>query len=127
MSGFGNRSAKEEDLLKEIRKKFPSADCKWFGMAKKGDIAKRFQLDIYIPELSAGVEFQGDYWHTTEMLRRGRKSWPIEMVKDYHNIKKNFFTNIGIEYIEVFEHEWDSDPDMCVNKVLKFLIQKNKV
>lgn len=121
MSGFGNRSSKEEALMEEIKKTYPSAISKWFGKGGKGIYAKRFQLDIFIPELNKAIEFNGDYWHSTEALRLARPAWPIEMVENYHEIKRAFFADLGITYLEITETAWKINSKTCIEQSLSFL------
>jgi hypothetical protein len=124
MSGFGNSSSLEERLLNIVKDKYPSSHQKWFGKNKKGEIAKRFQLDIFIPELNKGIEFDGDYWHSYESLKRGRPSWPDEMVRDYHNIKDNFFKSYGVEIIRITEDQWKKNEAECLKVIFNFLENK---
>jgi len=56
---------------------------------------KTYELDIYIPELKLGVEFNGLYWHS-DVFRE----------KNYHLDKTNFFSGQSIRVIHVFEDEW---------------------
>jgi hypothetical protein len=56
---------------------------------------KTYELDIYIPELKLGVEFNGLYWHS-DVFRE----------KNYHLDKTNFFSEQDIRVIHVFEDEW---------------------
>jgi len=121
MSGFGNISNPEEELRNYIKTFYPSACSKWFGPCKKGSFGKRFQLDIFIPELKLAVEFNGDYYHSYEVLKKSRQSWPDEMVRNYHQIKQDFFKELGIEYIEIWESEWKVDKQDCLKRTLEFL------
>ena len=82
---------------------------------------KRLELDIYIPELRKGIEFNGKYWHSSEGIKRGRPNWPKQDVENYHNLKKEFFKSRNIDYIEIWENDWNEDPDKCINKCLEFL------
>lgn len=59
---------------------------------------KRFgntELDIYLPELLLGIEFNGLYWHSNKF-----KS------KKYHYQKTNFFKEKGIRILHVWEDDW---------------------
>ena len=54
------------------------------------------ELDIYIPDKNLAIEFNGDYWHSSE-----RKD------KNYHLEKTLECRSKGIRLIHIFEHEWD--------------------
>ena len=40
-----------------------------------------FEIDIYIPELRKGIEFDGDYFHSEKGLIRSRPKWPKKKLK----------------------------------------------
>ena len=54
------------------------------------------ELDIYVPEKSIAIEFDGLYWHS-EKQGKG---------EDYHVGKTNACQSKGIRLIHVFEDEW---------------------
>jgi len=117
-------SIPEKDLLKIIRDKYPKAHSTYFTVKDpKFAPAKRFQLDIYIPELRKGIEFNGDYWHSFEGLARSRKpkGWSDDQILRYHDLKKNFFEHIGIPLFIVWEKQWKENPNNVINTVLNFL------
>lgn len=62
------------------------------------------EIDIYLPDLEIGFEFNGMYWHSTKFKD-----------KYYHNRKSLYFKNKGIEVIHIWEVDWDSD----INKIKK--------
>ena len=117
-----NSSKSEADLLSEIQEIYPKAHKAWFG--RKIGIGNSFELDVYIPELHKGVEFNGDYFHSLEGLRRSRPNWPEEKLAKYHDIKREFFKAIGIDYIEIWEFEWEKDKEFCLSRVFDFLNPK---
>lgn len=57
---------------------------------------KFVEIDIYIPEMKLGFEFNGLYWHSD--LRKD---------KMYHYNKMKYFENKGIHLIQIFEDEWN--------------------
>jgi len=116
MSILGNTSFKELQLLKIIQEKYPSAHSKFFGKRIKGISGKSFELDIYIPELNKGIEFDGDYWHG----RGFRKSW-TNSVEEYNKVKKEFFFNKNIIYLNILEKDWDHDQSACLEKIFEFI------
>ena len=60
-------------------------------------IISPLELDIYIPDKNLAIEFNGDYWHSSE-----RKD------KNYHLNKTLECKSKGIQLIHIFEHEWAS-------------------
>lgn len=65
----------------------------------------RKELDIYIPELSLAIEYDGDYWHDDEVMldKRGVSN------DDAHMIKQSLCEHTGIRLLIVSEHEWLHD------------------
>jgi very-short-patch-repair endonuclease len=78
-------------------------------------------IDIYIPELRKGIEFDGDYWHSFEGLKRGRPDWPEEDLERYHQIKDRYFLSKGIEILHINEKEWLENHSKCLQKINDFL------
>ena len=120
-------SSSEIDILKIIREAYPKAHTlrdhkiKW---ANKPYI-KGFQIDIYIPELRKGIEFDGTYWHSVVGLKRSRKDWPEEDLKNYHHLKDEYFKSKGIEIMHIKEENWLKNREECLKKILEFVKQEN--
>ena len=67
---------------------------------------ERQELDIYIPELSLGIEVNGLYWHSDKF-----KS------STYHVNKTKFFEERGIQVIQIFEDEMWDKKDIVLDKI----------
>ena len=117
-------SRDEINLLKSIQKYYSEAVKARFGHAIKGQCGQYFELDIYIPTLRKGIEFNGDYWHSPAGLKRGRPNWSTEAIQNYPQIKRAFFTKQGIDYIDIAEHDWNANPQECLDRIYQFLDAK---
>jgi hypothetical protein len=116
-------SYSEQNLFNAIRMKFPKTqklydrkieiECKPY--------IKGFDIDIYVPELRKGIEFDGTYWHSIEGLSKGRKTWPPEDILNYHQIKDDYFMSKGIEILHVNEADWLLNKTECIERCLRFL------
>ena len=127
MKRSGPTSQPEQQLQALIKAKYPKAQTNFKIRLKKplhGHI-HGFELDIYIPELRKGIEFNGTYWHSFKGLRKGRNHWPEPLLKSYHSIKREFFQSHGIEYMEIWEQDWERDSDTVVKQALQFLGNHN--
>jgi hypothetical protein len=117
-------SIPEKELFVMIKNKYPKAQTAWFQV-KDPEFApaKRFQLDIYIPELRKGIEFNGDYWHSFDGLARSRKpkGWTDIQIENYHELKKVFFQKKQIQFIEIWENDWKTNREQCLLKIFSFL------
>ena len=60
------------------------------------------ELDIYLPEKNLAFEFNGDYWHSDEMIVK--RGMPIT----YHDDKFNACADRGIKLVYIWEHDWDN-------------------
>lgn len=71
---------------------------------------KKYEIDIYLPELNIGFEFNGLYWHS-------------ELYKDknYHLNKKLFFKENNIQLIQIWEDDWLFKKDIVKSMILNKL------
>ena len=77
-----------EDELNEL---FPGAE-------KRVRILDGAEIDIYFPNYSFGIEFNGNHWHNSSKRK-----------KNYHKEKSLKAFKKGIDIFHVFEYEWN-DP-----------------
>ena len=80
-----------------------------------------FEIDIFIPELNKGIEFDGRYHHSPEGLKRSRPHWPEEDIRDYHELKDRWFASKGISLLHIKWYEWENDKESCINRCLEFI------
>lgn len=120
MKRTGQTSLLEKEVLNFIREHYPSAKNKRFSFKNKKLPFKYLELDIYIPELNKGVEFNGTYWHGKGFKR----SW-TNNVEEYHEMKKNLFQSAGIVYIEIQENFWLTNRIEAEQEILKFIGENN--
>ena len=72
------------------------------------------EIDIYIPSLKIGFEYDGLYWHSEA---EGK-------FKDYHISKTENANSKGIRLIHIFEDEWLEHKEIILNKI-KHIIGKD--
>jgi very-short-patch-repair endonuclease len=63
-------SAPEMRIFCEIRSIFPSTQHRF--------ILKGFEVDIYIPELKFGIEYDGSYWHQDKIQKDQKKNLALQ-------------------------------------------------
>ena len=70
------------------------------------------ELDIYLPKLKIGIEYNGLYWHSE-----------LHKNKNYHKDKSEFFEKNGINLIHIWEDDWlykkEIVKSMLLNKICK--------
>jgi len=82
---------------------------------------KGFHIDIFIPELKRGIEFDGTYHHSVKGLKRGRPFWSEYDLLNHSNIKDDWFASKGIQILHIKEEDWNVDKENCIKKCLEFL------
>lgn len=63
-----------------------------------------YEIDIYLPELKKGIEYNGSPWHE-EGNPNNKFSKPI----GYHQTKQELFAKKGIEILFIWDYEWFED------------------
>ena len=75
------------------------------GLTSDGRV-KSYEVDLYFPDKQVGIEFNGDYWHST-----------LHKDKGYHWDKTKMADQQGIRLIHIYEYEWVQHRE----KLVKFL------
>jgi hypothetical protein len=75
------------------------------------------EIDVLIPDLSVGFEYNGLYWHSE-----------FNLEKNYHNKKQNAALGKGIKLINVWEDEWLYKLTIVKSKIKHILgVTPNKI
>ena len=104
-----NSSIKEKELLRFIEENY------------KGKIIPGYrdglEIDIYLPDLKLGFEFNGLYWHSDEYKEN-----------NYHLNKTLFFKEKNIRIIHIFEDDWDLKQNIIKSQIKNVLgLTENKI
>ena len=93
---------------------------------------KRFEIDIYLPDLKLGIEYNGDFWHANPMfykesdiLKLGGKS-NINTAKQIweKDVQKiNLIKEIGISLLIFWEYDWENRK-LDIEEIIKNKITK---
>jgi len=115
----------EIQIFDIIKEKFPSVKKlrhRKINIPGKPHI-RGFDVDIFIPELNLGIEFDGQYYHSFEYMRNTphKKGWSDEDILNYHQIKDDYFLTKGVKILHIKEEDWILDKQECVNRCFKFL------
>ena len=68
------------------------------------------EIDIFLPKLNIGFEFNGLYWHSEEKLD-----------KNYHLNKTMYFREKGIRIIHIWEDDWDFKRDIIMSQISNWI------
>ena len=71
------------------------------------EILNGMEIDIFIPPLKLGIEYNGLRWHSEEFGKDHR----------YHLDKLNKCNEQGIKLIQIFEDEWINHREICESKL----------
>jgi len=93
-------------------------ECNYNGEVISNDrtILNGKEIDIYIPELKLGIEYNGLYWHS-ELYKEDK----------YHLNKTELCEEVGIQLIHIFEDEWLYKKDIVKSRLLNILGKSNKI
>ena len=73
-----------------------------FGIIRNSK-GNSLELDIFIPDRSIAIEFNGVFWHS---INSG-----IE--RNYHKYKTKACEDVGVRLIHIFEDQWVNSNDIC--------------
>lgn len=80
------------------------------------NILNGMELDIFIPKLNIGIEYNGLYWHSN-----------VYKNKNYHLEKTELCESKGIKLIQIFEDEFINHKDIVLNKLRHIVKQSNNL
>lgn len=104
--GLKHVSKGETDLFNECKKIYN-------GTIIQNDRAVIFpmELDIWIPDLNIGIEYDGDYWHSLDDMKER------DIKKDKICFEK------GIRLLRIKESEYVENKEIILNKIKMFLVE----
>lgn len=68
----------------------------------RGLIGYDLEIDVYLPDLKLGIEFNGDYWHSEQLIR---KQFGMS-ASVRHYLKLKAARDNGIQLLYVWEDDW---------------------
>lgn len=107
-----NSSISQIEVYNFIKKNYDGEvilDCK--------GVIKPYEIDIYLPELKVGFEFNGVWWHSEKF--KG---------ENYHFRKIEMSKNSDIKLFSIWEDEWNINREICESFILNKLNKtKNRI
>lgn len=77
---------------------------------------EKYEIDIFIPDLGLGFEYNGLYWHSE-----------TNKDKNYHLNKTKYFELKNIHIIHIWEDDWMSKPEIIKSQISNLLSKSNKI
>jgi hypothetical protein len=102
-------SGKEIEFIKFISDNYSGK------IIKNSRILDGKEIDVFLPELNIGFEFNGLYWHSEEFKEN-----------NYHKDKVDLANTKGIKLFHVYEDDWTYKKDIMKNDILRLLKPINK-
>ena len=97
----------ENEIYDFCKSLYPSAQ------QSNRSIISPYELDIYIPEISAAIEYNGLIWHSEK----------YKTDKNYHLKKLNACKDKGIKLLQIFEDEYLNNRQIVFEKI-KHILKK---
>ena len=107
----GNILSKAEDEISTLISKYYTVE------RSNREILDGLEIDIFIPELSIGVEYNGLRWHSEKFGKD----------KNYHLNKLILANKKGVKLMQIFEDEYINNKDIVIQKLLHILKVKNDI
>ena len=104
-----NISGKEVLLYKMIKEFYDGEIIQSFKLNRK-------EIDIYLPDLKIGFEFNGLRWHSELFLD-----------KNYHINKTKLCLKNGIRLVHIFEDDFDDRPEILKSIILNIVNKSKKI
>lgn len=118
----GIRSQMEEDFSIFISKTIHNFSNKFLIINNSRKIIPPYEIDVYIPDLKIAFEFNGDYWHSDDVIRE-RSGISAD---EYHNRKVKLCADKGIDLFFVWESEWLDQRDIIEQRIQRIIEQAAK-
>lgn len=114
-------STKEKDIVEYIKNNYS-----YTIIENDRNILNGKEIDIYLPELKLGIEFNGTYWHADPRF------YPAETIISHKNVlakeiwandeyKLNKCKYLGITLIQIKEYDWDTDKQQILTMLNTYL------
>lgn len=89
--------------------------------ASKGTVDSRMELDLFIPSLMIAIEYNGEYYHSDELIQsKGR----YDSAQDYHDAKLDYCMQAGIELMAIWDNDWNDNRNACIEHIKNFINSK---
>lgn len=107
------RSKQQKDVLEYIQSIYNGTIVENYRKFSKG----KHEIDIFLPELNIGIEYNGLYWHSDVVIPN----------KKYHLEKLEICEANNIHLIQIFEDEWLQKQDIIKHRLSNLLINTQPI
>ena len=89
--------------------------------ASKGTVGSRMELDLFIPSLMIAIEYNGEYYHSDELIQSKVR---YDSAQDYHDAKLDYCMQAGIELMAIWDNDWNDNRNACIEHIKNFINSK---
>ena len=94
---------------------FIANDIKLEVIKRDRNAIKPMEIDLYLPQINIGIEYNGLYWHSTKFKKNNS-----------HLLQKTLkCKEKGINLIHIFEDEWLNKQDIVISKIRHICLKDN--
>jgi len=79
-------------------------------------LLKPYELDVYLPDLKLGFEFNGLFYHSEKCVE-----------SNYHLKKTELSESNGIKLIQIFEDDWTYKQDIIKSMIMNHIMKNDKI
>ena len=97
-------TSQENELIKYLEQHFTLS-------VNNRNVLDGKEIDIFIPDLNIGIEFNGNWWHNEKVCTN----------KLYHQEKSKLAEEKGIFLYHIFEYEWNTKKEQILNQLNNLL------
>ena len=105
-----SKSLGQQQLYKFIKDSFPE----YTVLEEQSWDSSKKQVDVYIPDLNVGFEFNGEYWHSNEVLQFNYG----KSAKEFHTQRKESVLKKGVKLMFVWENDWNTNYEEVEKAIL---------
>jgi len=110
------RSQPEQELYNYIQTLIPNENI----ILNSRKIIKNKELDIYIPNFNLAIEYNGNFWHSDNLIA-------YNFNKNSHLTKTNLCNEQNIKLIQFWSSEWTYKQEICKSIIKNSLGISNKI
>lgn len=103
----------------EVRK-FAESVIGKSSISSSREIISPYELDIYFPDESLAIEFNGTYWHSDSKIRANHDI----SAKQYHQKKIDLCNQKSIDLVFVWQKDWENDSQNIKTALQEFITSR---
>lgn len=81
-----------------------------------------YEIDILLPNLKIGIEFNGKHWHSDEQIQKKTKGY-FKTSKEFHDYKTNECKKLGITLLHIAEEDYLKDKESVLKELKENIIK----